>query len=199
MSEELQKYLPFGYLYLVVMGLFKESIFFYQLGINILKYSSVMDILISPVADLASHPIVFVGLLIVILIIYLIINKVTKRHDKVWVRKLIGIAENNTITAEEINSKIANTLLKYIAIVIFAFFMGIGIGGGNKIANKIKDNTLTFDYKITFNSGESENISMISSNSLYYFYLTQGQKSIKISPIASVKYLELSNNKKLDK
>lgn len=158
-----------------------------------------MDILISPVADLTSHPIIIVGLLVLILFMYMIISTIAKKQDKIWVRKLIGIADNNTITTQEINSKIASAVLKYIAIVVFAFFTGIGIGGGRKIANKIKNNKLEFDYKITFNAGESENISMISSNSLYYFYLTQGQKAIKIAPIASVKYLELSNNKRLDK
>jgi hypothetical protein len=43
-SENTQKLLPFGYLYLVVMGILKESIYYYQIGINILKYSTIMDI-----------------------------------------------------------------------------------------------------------------------------------------------------------
>ncbi|SFC98008.1 hypothetical protein SAMN05421780_1169 [Flexibacter flexilis DSM 6793] len=31
--EKLQSLLPLGYLYLVVLGILKESVFFYQLGI----------------------------------------------------------------------------------------------------------------------------------------------------------------------
>jgi hypothetical protein len=58
--ENLQTYLPLGYLYLVILGIIKESIHFFQLGINILKYSTLMDVLLSPIADLMSHPLIFV-------------------------------------------------------------------------------------------------------------------------------------------
>lgn len=49
--EKLQNLIPLGYLFLVVMGILKESVYFYQLKINILKYSTIMDILISPIPD----------------------------------------------------------------------------------------------------------------------------------------------------
>jgi hypothetical protein len=60
LSENLQKLLPYGYLFLVVMGIIKESIFYYQIGINILKYTTIMDVLISPIATLTSNPVVLI-------------------------------------------------------------------------------------------------------------------------------------------
>ena len=47
---------PFGCLFFVILGMLKESIYYYQVGINILKYSNIMDILISPIANLTSTP-----------------------------------------------------------------------------------------------------------------------------------------------
>ena len=42
-TENLQKLLPFGYLFLVVLGIIKESVFYHLIGINILKYSKKID------------------------------------------------------------------------------------------------------------------------------------------------------------
>ena len=62
-TEKIQHLLPLGYLYLVIVGILKETAFFYQIGINILKYSSIMDVLMSPIATLTTHPLIFVHLL----------------------------------------------------------------------------------------------------------------------------------------
>ena len=48
--EKIKNLLPLGYLYLIILGILKESILYNQLDINILKYSSIMDIMISPIA-----------------------------------------------------------------------------------------------------------------------------------------------------
>jgi hypothetical protein len=50
--EKLQTFLPLGYLYLIILGILRDGVFFYMLGINFLKYSSIMDILISPISEL---------------------------------------------------------------------------------------------------------------------------------------------------
>jgi hypothetical protein len=68
--EKIQGLLPLGYLYLIILGLLKESILFYQLGVNILKYSSITDILISPIADMASSPILIIIIISVVLIFF---------------------------------------------------------------------------------------------------------------------------------
>nr|WP_309757508.1 hypothetical protein [Flavobacterium sp.] len=68
LSEIVQRTLPFGYLFLVVLGIIKESIYYYQVGINILKHSNIMDVLISPIADLTSTPIILLGFTILILL-----------------------------------------------------------------------------------------------------------------------------------
>ncbi|RYG08233.1 MAG: hypothetical protein EOO07_25975 [Chitinophagaceae bacterium] len=91
LSDNLHKLLPFGYLFLVVLGILKESIFYYQIGINILKYSSLMDILISPIATLTSNLIVFVAVIIFAIILYAYPAFLAKRLDKKWAQKLSGL------------------------------------------------------------------------------------------------------------
>ena len=61
--DKIQAILPLGYLYLVVLGILKETVFFYQIGINILNYSSIMDILISPIATCLSNPLIFIAVI----------------------------------------------------------------------------------------------------------------------------------------
>ena len=82
-SQDLQKLLPFGYLFLVILGIARESIFYNQLGINILNYSTIMDILISPVSILTSHPLVFIIFILMIVSLYFIIfffQRITRKN-----------------------------------------------------------------------------------------------------------------------
>lgn len=92
---DLQKLLPFGYLFLVVIGVLKESIFYYHIGINILKYSNIMDILISPIADITSTPMILVSLIVITFIFYLIILYLSKNYHNLKVNKFIGSKTNS--------------------------------------------------------------------------------------------------------
>ncbi len=58
MFDRFTHYLPLGYLYLVILGIFRETITFYKLGVNYLSYASVMDVLLSPVAAITEDPLI---------------------------------------------------------------------------------------------------------------------------------------------
>ena len=92
--EKLKSLIPLGYLFLVLMGILKESVFFYQMGINILKYSTIMDILISPIADLTSNPIILLSFLVFLTFIAFFLLFCYKYRSKTWVRKMVGQKEN---------------------------------------------------------------------------------------------------------
>jgi hypothetical protein len=51
---------------------------------------------------------------------------------------------------------------------------------------------------LNYNSGESTEIYLINTNSLYYFYISKGSKTIEIAPLASIKNIELTDNKMLE-
>lgn len=190
--EKIQNLIPIGYLFLVIMGVLKESVYFYQLKINILKYSTIMDILISPIADLTSNPIVLLSLILFAISILLILIFVYKYRHNNLMKRIFNIKENE-LQDNVLKAKLTQTFLLSIGIGILSFFLGLGIGGGQRIARKIKDHKLEYKQKLTFNTGETEAVFLIDANSAYYFYVTPKNNSIKIAPIGAIKNIELTN------
>ena len=43
-----------------------------------------------------------------------------------------------------------------------------------------------YGQTLTFNSGEKKEIYLVNTNSLYYFYVVKGQKTVEISPISTI-------------
>jgi hypothetical protein len=194
LTENLQKLLPFGYLFLVILGILKESIFYFQIGINILKYSTLMDILISPIADLTYHPIILIALILFFLMLFGLIKFLSKNHKKEWVRKFVNSKNTTTdLTNQEIQNHFGKIFISMLFVGFLSFFIGIGLGNGKKVSDKIARNNLSYNYKITYNTGESKAIYLIGSNSANYFYTEKGNKNIKISPVGAIKILELQN------
>jgi hypothetical protein len=199
-TENLQKILPFGYLFLVVLGILKESIFYFQIGVNILKYSTLMDVLISPIADLTSHPIILIAVVLLVLILFGIMSVLSRKHKKEWVKKLINSKTiANDLTDTEIQSHFGKIFIAAFCIGSLSFFLGIGLGTGRKVSDKIAKNNLSYNCKMTYNTGEIKTIYLIGSNSINYFYAEKGNKNIKISPVGSIKTLELLNEETNEK
>lgn len=199
-NEIIQKILPFGYIYLVVLGILKESIYYYQIGINILKYSNIMDILISPIADLTSTPIILLGFTIFISVIFLTSLYISKNFNKDWVKaKLRSKKPLSDITEDEVKTHYSKVFVGMFAFGLLSFFIGIGLGSGGKLAKKIANNELTYDYAMTFGDNETKEIYLIGSNSSNYFYVEKGNKNVKISPVGAIKSLEIIHNKRLNK
>lgn len=192
-TEKIQNLLPIGYLFLVVLGILKECVFFFQLKINILKYSTIMDILVSPIADLTANPIIILSLIVFAVFILLFISLCYKHRNKSWVKKIIGTKpDGDKFSDIEIKSKLKHFFLISIGIGLLSFFLGLGIGEGYKIAEKIKSNKLQYEQKLTFNTGETETIFLIDVNSAYYFYLTPKNNAIKVAPLGAIKNIELT-------
>jgi hypothetical protein len=199
-SEGIQRSLPFGYLFLVVMGILKESVFHYQLGINILKYSTIMDILISPIATLASHPAILIALIIIVVSSFAFPSYLSKQSskNKKWALKMASLKEHESMSKEAIEDHFTNMFVRFLAMMLLSFFVGIGWGEGMTLTKRIKENRLKYDYTLDYNDEKSELVHLIGSNSMYYIYLAKGSKTIKISPVGSIKSIELTNNKRLN-
>jgi hypothetical protein len=120
-----------------------------------------------------------------------------KHSHKNITRKIIGI-KGIDISHEELKSTIRSRIVFFIAFGLLSFFLGIGWGQGNSIAKKIKNDKLENNRVLKFNSGESQEVYLIGSNSQYYFYVNKENKNIRVAPIASIKEIEIIKNKKLD-
>ncbi|MFP3592668.1 hypothetical protein [Chryseobacterium sp. SIMBA_038] len=195
--EKIQGLLPLGYLYLIVLGLLKESILFYQLGINILKYSSITDILISPIADMASSPILIIVIISVVLLFFLFQVILVKNSDKNWSKKLLGSYKiNHEGDKKTLQKSMIPVFAILVGIELLALFVGLGLGEGRIIKKRIDTQDLKYNYKIVSESGgEPTDIYMIDINSSYYFYVEKGDRNIKIAPVGKINTLEVIKKK----
>lgn len=201
--EKLQTFLPLGYLYLIILGILRDGVFFYMLGINFLKYSSIMDILISPISELTSQPIILVTVIILIIGLIWYNNFLANNSHKNWVRNsLINrpfLKKNPNASVQDLKLHIKKQVYFSVAFMIAAFFLGGGIGSGFSVKDRIKKNNLKIKHKITDDSGNQKDIYLIDSNSAYFFYVEKGSKTITIVPVSSIKKIELINNKMFEK
>lgn len=197
--EKFQNLLPLGYIFLVVLGIIKESVFFHQIGINILKYSSIMDILISPIATLTSHPVVLIAIALIFVLHFYLPSFINKHSDKKWVIRSFELDKiEEGLSAEERKNHLIGIAIRTLSMMLLSVFLGFGFAGGWDISRRIKNDKLKYDYKLNYNTGESEDVYIIESNSQYYFYVAKGNKSIKIAPIGTIKDIELTKNKMLE-
>jgi len=198
-AEKIQGLLPLGYLYLMLLGLLKESILFNRLGINILNYSSITDILLSPISDMSSNPILIVALGIIILLLFIFQTILIKNSHKDWAKKILGKERFSAdVPKSEIRKTILPVFILIIAFELLFFFVGIGLGEGVKISKKIEQDKLEYNNTVEFSSGKMETIYIIDLNSTYFFYLKKGNKNINIAPIGTINNLEVIKTQKDD-
>lgn len=194
--EKVQGLLPLGYLYLILLGLMKESILYSQLGINILDYSSITDILLSPISDMSSNPVLIVALGIMILLLFIFQTILIKNRHKNWSKKILGKDRfSDELPKSEIRKTIFPVFILIVAFELLSFFVGVGWGEGSILARKINADKLHYKHMIEFTSGKTENVHIIDLNSSYYFYVTKGNKNIKIAPIGTINTIELLKQK----
>jgi len=196
--ERIQTILPLGYLYLILLGLLKESIQFYQLGINILSFSSITDILISPISDLSKYPILLFSVAAILIVLFSLQALLIRNSSKSWAQKILG---ENRFNPESTSKEIQKITLPLVALafgfVLLSFFVGLGIGKGASTARMISKGNYTYNYKINFSSGKSLDAYVFASNSAYFFYVTKDNKNVSIIPVSVIGSLEIINNKHL--
>jgi len=200
--SRLQTLLPLGYFYLIVLGILKDGIFFYLLGINIIKYSSITDVLMSPISDMTAYPILLIAVSIIIFCLIQYNRYLVKNSHKKWIRNSYSnkrfLAKNPNSTEDAFKSHIKNQVYYSILMMIASFFLGGGIGFAITARDRIKNDDMKFNYKITYDSGKETDIYLIDSNSEYHFYVEKGQKNITIAPNSSIKKVELIKNRMLN-
>jgi hypothetical protein len=164
-----QEYLSLGYIYLLIVGLLTNVIFYNFVGINILDYSTFLDILITPVNHLTSNVLLPVTLLVVVTAIV------------GWARLLLprlhrpASGENATVSSER--------LIFVVAVAVLILFLGLGIGRGLKVRSQIAGGNIQADHIITFSDSRQVKVKMVGQNSLYLFYVSGHEKQVSITPV----------------
>lgn len=180
---KIQDYLSLGYLYLLLLGIVKDAIYYGFVGVNVMSFSNVLDVLLSPIAYLTSNIIVFLGLLLLIGWLFLQRRLYRYLREKKWYQKLVNVEKRDAQYAKSADLK--GTIMLF-GVAIGAFFLGTGIGGGFNLSNKLKSEELKIEDTLTFVDGEEEQVKIIGQNSNYVFYVQEGAKQVTISPINGV-------------
>lgn len=174
--DKVQNYFSLGYLYLLVLGLISYSIFYGLIGVDIVSYSNVLDILLSPIILFTSKISIMLVVIGVILIGYYYPKFRLKYLNKNLAKD--GDSKNYEKKLGKLNKFSAS-----IPVLVLSLYLGIAVGGGLKYKERIEQGTLNFDHQITFSDGKRHEVSMIGTNSEYIIYVISGTKQLTISPI----------------
>jgi hypothetical protein len=175
-------YLPLGYLYLLLLGIGKDSIYYGILGINIMSYSNVLDVLLSPLVQLTTSflfplvilVIIVVGAFYLKLILYVRSKKKNKSKNQGYFESL----------------PFRQLWLYYTIFSIFCAFIGFGIGGGRMKQKKLESQELKIKNRLTFENKEVLDVAIIGNNTGFIFYALKGEQTIRISPIQNLQMIE---------
>lgn len=174
--DTMQDYLSLGYLYLLILGIASDSIYYGILGINILSYSSILDVLLSPIVRMTSN----LALPVMIILLPAISYGLLKVMQKINAKKEEKTGKTSIINS---NSNLAQFWMGFTAWLIFSAFIGYGLGGGFKLKEKLKNGEIDSDHRIFFHDQEPLDVKMVGNNSTYIFYIEKGSSVISISPV----------------
>ncbi len=179
------EYLPLGYIYLILLGIVSDSIYYGILGVNIMSYSNVLDVLLSPIVNITSNlvlAVTFVGLPLFCYLYLLLIRKLTAKKD------------NTETNKKNFFTSLSFTQLWVVltAFSVFSAFMGLGLGGGFATKKSLERKDFNLTHKLSFNDGETIQAKVIGNNGSYVFYVLKNQSQVVVSPIQN-------NIKKIEK
>jgi len=170
--------LPLGYLYLIILGIFSDTIYYAILGINIMRFSTVLDVLLSPVSQITENykSALFVVLIPAFSYFYSLLMQrfVKKAQAKKQTKKQLAV--NLRLSPFQV-------WLMFTAFTIFSAYLGMGIGKGIATSRKMHSGKLDARHEITFNDNKTRKIRIVGNNSTYLFYVEDQEKTVTITPI----------------
>ncbi len=193
-SQGIQGVLTIGYLYLVVLGIIGEALYFSQLGVNILKFAAITDVLLSPISKITSHYV----LLLVILGLFILFLYVREYYKKDERKTNLRTAALKLKFIKPESKSLTDSFLEFIVIGLLCFYVGIDFGSGFFSSERMEKGTLRYTDKIYFNNNDSTtHTAIVGSNSTYIFYVDSLKNHVSVSPLASVKSFD-KKPRKLD-
>lgn len=186
--RSIQDYLSLGYIYLLLLGITTDSIYSGFLGINILEYSTVVDVLLSPIIYLTKSLAFPLVIFLTPVLSLIIISYIKKRKEP---KEMISKQEKVHWSKQKVTFKPDKVMILFVAVTIFSAYFGYGLGGGKKMQERLQDGDLGVNYHLTFNDGEELNVHLIDHNSQYVFYVTENATTVTVSPVGgNIKKIE---------
>lgn len=181
----LQEYLSLGYVYLIILGIIDEVIYYNFFGVDILNYSSISDVLIAPINTLLSDIRIFVVVIVFMSLAYLSYIKLLpalykKVKSKSWYQKMVKDLDQ----ADAKFAAMQRRTLLLMMVYLSCMFLGLRIGYGYKMKERIETGDFKLNHTLTLNDNSSKQVRIIGQNSLYVFYVTKEQREVAIMPIS---------------
>lgn len=172
-------YLSLGYLYLLLLGVVSDSISYGLLGINIISYSTVLDVLLSPITHLTGS-LIFPAIIVLIpLGVYGLL-----RLQLWWTNRRLPPAERTgQLPFLGRPRPLTSIWLGLSAWVILSGFIGFGIGGGATLKRQLESGDFKVNRLITFQDNQIMAVKWIGNNSSYAFYVREGEQTVTVSPM----------------
>ncbi len=181
---KIQEILSLGYLYLIVVGIIGDVIRYKQIGVDILNYSTVWDVMLSPINYLTKDYRTLLIVLVFTAACYFYFVKIApklhlKYREKEWYKKTTNIEKMDEKYAKPDEGGIYILLM----LVVFSMFVGMGVGNGGVLKRQLQNNELRMTHEIDFSNSETKEVRIIGLNSTYLFYAGYGDKEISIASI----------------
>lgn len=173
----LQNTLTLGYFILLFTGGLMDIIVYRGLGIDILHYSSIFDLLVSPVITLLSN-FKISGILFGPILLYIIVGIKGEIYflNSDWYQLLFFRKGRGTCFGV---SKSGLGIFLFSCSIVIA----LSLGKYNRLKAQIDSQTYDLTHLMEFRDGSEEYVMLIGQNTQYVFYVSEGNSDITVSPI----------------
>ena len=183
---DLQDVFYIGYLYLIILGIVSDAIFYGIFGVSYLNYTTILDALISPISLLINNWKIslFLGLMFFIMYLYFtrwMFKVYAFFRVKKWYQKMYNI-EKWDKKYEELAKK--KTIIPGMMFIFFLLFISMRTGMGIGMKQKYNSKEIIPNYTLVFKDNSKLDVRKVGQNSAYFFYFIPGEKVITATPIA---------------
>lgn len=182
----LQDYFYIGYLYLIILGIVSDAIFYGIFGVSYLNYTTILDALISPVSLLTNNWFISVLLGGMFWLMHMYFSKWMFKwyaylREKKWYQKIYNI-EKWDKKYEMLKEK--KNQIPGLMFIFFLLFVSMRAGMGLGMKSKFSEKEIKPNYTLIFKDNSRLDVRKIGQNSAYFFYFIPGEKEITATPIA---------------
>ena len=182
---DLQDVFYIGYLYLIILGIVSDAIFYGIFGVSYLNYTTILDALISPISLLINNWKIslFLGLMFWVMYLYFtkwMFKLYAYLRVKKWYQKIYSI-EKWDKKYEELAKK--KSIIPGMMFIFFLLFISMRTGMGIGMKHKYSNKEIIPNYTLVFKDNTKLDIRKVGQNSAYFFYFIPGEKVITATPI----------------
>ena len=182
----LQDYFYIGYLYLIILGIISDAIFYGIFGVSYLNYTTILDALISPISLLTDNWKISVFLAFMFWVMQMYFSKwmfIFYKYLRVkkWYQKVYNVEKwDKKYAALEKKKNNIEGMMFIFFLLFISMRTGMGIGMKQKYAHE----EIIPNFTLVFKDNTRLDVRKVGQNSAYFFYFIPGETVITATPIS---------------